>query len=86
MKITDNFHSKWAHLSQNQHFVLSKDEWYTNKGTGKSMKSASYVHMAKGNFWAEVMSKSKNIKPIAIAIVELHKSEGIKQAGSYLVS
>jgi len=38
--------------------------------------------MAKGTSWAEVMSKSENIKPIALATVELRESEGIRQAVS----
>jgi len=35
---------------------------------------------------AEAMSNSEKIKPIALAIVELCKSEGIRQAGRQLVS
>jgi len=35
--------------------------------------------MAKGTSRAEVMSNSKKIKPIALAIVELRESEGIRQ-------
>jgi len=43
--------------------------------------------MAKGTSWAEVMSNSKKkIKPVALAIVELRESEGIRQAGRQLVS
>jgi len=45
-----------------------------------------YSGMAKGTSWAEAMSKSKKIKPIALDIVELCKSEGIRQAGRQLVS
>jgi len=30
-------------LPQNQHFVVSKDEWDTKEGPGKSMKYALYV-------------------------------------------
>ena len=38
--------------------------------------------MAKGTSRDEVMSNSKEIKPVALAIIELHVrlSEGIKQA------
>jgi len=36
--------------------------------------------MAKGTSWAEAMSNSKNIKLVALAIVELRESEGIRQA------
>jgi len=38
--------------------------------------------MAKGTSWAEVTLNSEKIKPVALAIVELHESEGIKQVGS----
>jgi len=34
--------------------------------------------MVKGTFQAEVMSNSEKIKPIALAIVELRESEGIR--------
>jgi len=33
--------------------------------------------MAQGTSWAEAALNSENIKPIALAIVELLKSEGI---------
>jgi len=39
-----------------------------------------YSGMAKGTSWAEAMSNSKKIKPVALAIVELHGSEGMRQA------
>jgi len=42
-----------------------------------------YSGMAKGTSWAEACEK---IKPVAIAIVELCESEGIKQAGRQLIS
>jgi len=38
--------------------------------------------IAKGTSQAEAMSNSKKIKPVALAIVELRKSEVIRQAGS----
>jgi len=38
--------------------------------------------MAKGTSQAEAMSNSENIKSVALAVVELHKSEGISQVGS----
>jgi len=41
--------------------------------------------MAKGTSWAEVKPKSKKIKLIALAIVKLHESEGIRQAVSQSV-
>jgi len=41
-----------------------------------------YSSMAKGTCRAEVMSNREKIRPVALAIVELRKSEGIRQAGS----
>jgi len=38
--------------------------------------------MEKGTSWAEVTSNSEKIKPVALAIVELRESEGIRQAVS----
>jgi len=36
-----------------------------------------YSGIAKGTSQAEVTLNSKKIKPVALAIVKLHKSEGI---------
>jgi len=50
--------------------AVSKDEWDTKEGNGKSMKNALlYSNMAKGTSRAEVMSKSEKIKPVALVIV-----------------
>jgi len=45
-----------------------------------------YSDMAKGTSRAEVMLNSEKIKPIALAIVELRESEGIRQLVSWSVS
>jgi len=51
------------------------------------MKNACmYRGMAKGASQAKVALNSEKIKPIALAIVELRESEGIRQADSWLVS
>jgi len=42
--------------------------------------------MAKGASQAEVTSNSKKIKSVALAVVELCESEGIRQAGRQAVS
>jgi len=57
--------------------MVRKDERNTKEGPGKSIKNVLYVYsgMAKGTFWAEVTSNSKLV---ALAIVELHESEGIR--------
>ena len=38
--------------------------------------------MQKGTSWDEATLSSENNNPIALAIIELHLSEGIRQAGS----
>jgi len=45
-----------------------------------------YSSIAKGTSQAEATSKCEEIKPKALAIVELRKSEGISQAVSQSVS
>jgi len=41
-----------------------------------------YSGMAKGTSWAEATLNSKINKPVALAIVELRESEGIRQTVS----
>jgi len=41
--------------------------------------------MAKDTSWAKVTSNSEKIKPVALAIVELRESEGIRQTVSWSV-
>jgi len=38
--------------------------------------------VTKGTSWAEAMLNSEKIKPVVLAIVELRKSEDIRQAVS----
>jgi len=60
--------------------VVSKDEWDTKEGTGKSMKNALYVQWHGKRYllgWSDV--KQQKIKSVALAIVELRESEGIRQ-------
>jgi len=59
-------------------FVVSGDEWNTKEGPGKSMKSA-YCSVPKGTSRDEATSNSKKINPIALAVIELCLSEGIRQ-------
>jgi len=42
--------------------------------------------MAKGTSQAEATWNSEKIKPVALAVVELRESEGIRHAGRQLVS
>jgi len=44
-----------------------------------------YSGVVKGTYQAEATSSSENIKPVALAIVELRESEGIRQVGSQSV-
>jgi len=45
-----------------------------------------YSGMARDTSWAEATLNSEKIKPVALAIVELCESEGIRQAGRQAVS
>ena len=42
--------------------------------------------LAKGTSWDEVTLNSEEIKPIALAVIELHLSEGISQIVSQIVN
>jgi len=42
--------------------------------------------MPKGTSWADVMPNSEKIKPVALSIIELRWSEGIRQLVSQSVS
>ena len=42
--------------------------------------------MPKGTCRAEATSNSEKIKPVALAVIELHLSEGISQLLTYLLS
>jgi len=41
-----------------------------------------YSGIAKGTSQTEATLNSKNIKPVALAIVEVRESEGIRRSGS----
>ena len=43
MKNTDNFCYAKEAIACNHQFTVSKDEWNTKEGTGKSMKNALHV-------------------------------------------
>jgi len=59
--------------------TASKDEWNTKEGTGKSMKNALYVL----RYAKKYLLGRTNIKQcVALAIVELCRSEGIGKAVS----
>jgi len=63
-------------------FTVSKDEWNTKEDTGKSLRMhCTYCSVPKGTSRAAT-SNSQKIKPVALAIIELRWSEGIRQAGS----
>ena len=64
-------------------FAVSKDEWDTKEDTGKSMKNVLYVlRYAKSMLLG---SNSEKTKPVALANIELHFSEGISQSVSQLL-
>ena len=54
-------------------FTVSKDEWNTKEDSGKSLKNVlDILRYAKGTSRAKTMSNSEKVKPIALAITELH--------------
>ena len=68
-------------------FPVSKDERDTKEDTGKSMRMhCTCCGMPKGTCRAESMSNSEKIKPVALAVIELHLSEGISQLLTYLLT
>jgi len=72
MKITNNFHYKWKSLHADHKITVRIDKWDTKEGTGKSMENALHSCMANGTSQAEATSNNEKIKPVALAIVELH--------------
>ena len=42
--------------------------------------------MPQGTSWSEAMSNSEKIMPVALAVIELHLSEGISQSVTQLLS
>jgi len=59
-------------------FTVSKDEWNTKEDTGKSLKNALHVlWYAKRHLLGWSDFEQWKIKPVALAVIELHWSEGI---------
>jgi len=80
MKITDDFRYKWkpsctVPTTKSTLFMVSKDEWDTKEVPGKSMKNALHVQQYSKRHLLGL--NTKKIKPVALAIAELCKSEGI---------
>ena len=57
-----------------------------HKGGQWEVHEECIVHMPKDTSRAEATSNSENIKPVAIAIIELQLSEGTSQAVSQSVT
>jgi len=64
--------------------AVSKDEWDTKEGTGKSMKNALYVQWYGKRHLSgrSDIEQQKNQAFIALAIVKLRLSEGISRTVS----
>jgi len=59
-------------------FTISNDEWNAKEDTGKSLKNALHIlRYAKSTSQAEATSNSEKIKPVALAVIKLRRSEGI---------
>ena len=71
-------------LPPNRHFSLSAKRNGTQRRTLVSPRRMHCTHcgMPKGTFRAEATSNSENIKPVALAVIELRLSEGISQSVS----
>jgi len=68
-------------------FMVSEDGWDKKEGPGKSMKNVLYVlRCAKSTFRDKATLNNKKIKPIALAVIKLCLSEGIRQLVSQSVS
>jgi len=82
MKITDDFPLQMEAimcLPQNWHFCSEQDEWDTKKVTGESMKNALHAQRyGKRHLLGWNNVEQWKIYPIALAIVELRESEGIR--------
>ena len=68
----------------NRQFTVSQDEWDTMEDTGKSTKNALYV--LRYSKRPKATSNSDKIKPVALAVIKLRLSEGIRQSISQLLS
>ena len=60
-----------------------RTEWRTKVTFGKTMmRSLELLWLTKGTSLDEAMLKSEEIKPVALAAIELRLSEGISQSVS----
>ena len=83
MKNMDDFHYKGkpsCAITKSTFFIVSKDEWDKKEDTGKSMKNALYVLWYAKRHLLGGSDNSEKIKPVALAIIELCLSEGIRQS------
>jgi len=84
MKITDDFCYEWK-----PSHAYHKIETFRGAMNGAQRRGlvspwrmlCMYSGVAIGTSQAEATSNSEKIKPVAFTIVELHESEGIRQAG-----
>ena len=74
--------------SKSTPYPVSEKKWDAKQHKGKSMMGALYIHcsMPKSTSQAEAMSNSEKSSPIALVVVELHLSEGIRQLVSQSIS
>ena len=84
MKTTDDFREAITCCCQ-----INKDEWDTKEDTCKSTKNSlycTYCGMPKDTSRVEAMLNSEKVKPIDLAVFELHLSEGISQSVGWSVN
>ena len=87
MKNTDNFHYEGKPSRAKAKLTLFVVNKRTQRGTlvSPSRMHCIYCCMPKGTSQAKAMSNGKKIKPLALAVIELHLSEGISQSVSQSV-
>jgi len=61
-------------------FIVSKDKWNARRTLESPWRMYCTLYsMPKGTSQAEAMLNSEKIKPVALAVIELRLSEGIRQ-------
>ena len=77
-----------SHATTKSTLLLSAKMNGTQRRTLVSPRKMHYVYcgIPQGTSWAEATSNSEKIKPVALAIIKLHFSEGISELLSYSVS
>jgi len=92
-KITNNFHYEWKPymlIKKSTLFTVSKDEWNTKEGTGKSMKNALYVQWygkKRFSYWSDIKQQKNQACSLSHCRVTLaRRHQSVRQLFRQLVS